>query len=304
MEKLVSKWFNLRPVPQDYIYPPEERPGNNVPIGEGIPVIDLSEAEQGDRTLTIHKILKAAQDFGFFQVINHGVSENLMDETMSVLKDFFQLPDEDKQKFFTDDFSKSCVYYTSSINYAIEKIHLWRDFLKHPCHPLDKWQHVWPENPPKYRECVGACSVQVKKLASRILELIGEGLGLESGYLNDELSAHDVYGLQVLNKDDVWIGVEPIPHAFVVNIGSILQVISNNKLRSSEHRVVTNSSDARTSAAFFLSALEESMIEPAKALIDELHPALYKPFINKDFVTHFLASNNYYSEEITKPFKA
>lgn len=33
----------------------------------------------------------------------------------------------------------------------------------------------------------------------------------------------DVHGLQVF-KDEEWIGVEPIPHAFVVNIGYVLQV--------------------------------------------------------------------------------
>lgn len=69
MEKLVSNWYNLRPVPENYIFPPEKRPGHvHVPIGEGIPVIDLSEAEKGGRTLTIQKMLKAAQDCGFFQV--------------------------------------------------------------------------------------------------------------------------------------------------------------------------------------------------------------------------------------------
>lgn len=111
---------------------------------------------------------------------------------------------------------------------------------------------------PFIREIVGACSVEVKKLTSRILGLIGEGLGLKSGYFDDELtegvilSAHqyppcpdpsltlgtrvhvdaniitillqdDVYGLQIF-KDDTWIGVDPNPHAFVVNIGTFLQV--------------------------------------------------------------------------------
>lgn len=69
MEKLVSNWFNVRSVPEDYIFPPETRPGDiHVHVGEGITVIDLGEVEGGDRTLTIQKILKASQEFGFFQV--------------------------------------------------------------------------------------------------------------------------------------------------------------------------------------------------------------------------------------------
>ncbi|KAI9119434.1 hypothetical protein K1719_010109 [Acacia pycnantha] len=53
---------------------------------------------------------------------------------------------------------------------------------------LHKWQHFWPRTPTRYQEIVGACSVEVKKLASRILGLIGEGLGLKSEYFDDELS--------------------------------------------------------------------------------------------------------------------
>lgn len=67
-------------------------------------------------------------------------------------------------------------------------------------------------------------------------------------------------------------------------------MISNDKLKSAEHRVVTNSSKARTSAAFFIGASEESIIEPAKALIDELHPPIYKAFKSKDIIAKFYAT--------------
>ncbi|KAB5556138.1 hypothetical protein DKX38_007047 [Salix brachista] len=60
----------------------------------------------------------------------------------------------------------------------------------------------------------------------------------------------DVFGLQVLRNGE-WIGVEPISKAFVVNMGYQMQIISNNKLRSVEHRAVTNSEKARTSVAMF-----------------------------------------------------
>ncbi|XP_054803849.1 hyoscyamine 6-dioxygenase-like [Prosopis cineraria] len=326
MEKLVSNWYNVRPVPEDYIYPPEKRPGNiHVPKGEGIPVIDLTEAEKGDPALVIQKILKAAQEFGFFQVVNHGVSENLMDETLSVVREFFQMPDEAKQHLYTEDFSNKCIYFTSCENYANEKVHMWRDFLQHQCHPLDKWQQFWPVSPARYQEIVGACSVGIKKLASRILGLISEGLGLERGHFENELSGcmvltalqyppcpepsltlgtcqHDdanlitfllqdeVSGLQIF-KDGQWIGVEPVPHAFVVNVGCLLQVISNDRLKSVKHRVVTNASRFRSSAAFFVTAVEGSVIEPAKGAMDQLHPARYRPFTPKDFYMKFFEND-------------
>jgi hypothetical protein len=70
MEKLItSYWSNFQSVPEDYIFPPESRPGNlKVPFNSSIPVIDLSETHKGDRSNIIQKIIKAAQEFGFFQV--------------------------------------------------------------------------------------------------------------------------------------------------------------------------------------------------------------------------------------------
>nr|TKS13713.1 hypothetical protein D5086_0000049450 [Populus alba] len=102
MEKLVSSWNNVQTVPEKYIFPPEKRPGNvTFNASKSIPVIDLEAiAISQDRDATIQKILKAGQDYGFFQVINHGVAEDLMNDTMSVFKEFFELPEEDKTSFY------------------------------------------------------------------------------------------------------------------------------------------------------------------------------------------------------------
>ncbi|KAK7277536.1 hypothetical protein RJT34_22551 [Clitoria ternatea] len=338
MENLLSSRFNDVSIPENYVFPPESRPGNlKIPFISNIPVIDLSEAQNDNRTNTIRKIIKAAEEFGFFQVINHGISMNEMNEARSVFKELFEMSLEEKQKLCTSDPSKTCKMFTSSVNYATEKVHLWRDNFRHPCHPLEQWQHLWPENPPRYRECVGACSVEVKKLASRILSLICEGLGLKSGYFDNDLTGSmllainhypacpepsltlgitkhadpnlitilmqdDVCGLQVF-KDGQWIAVEPIPHAFVVNIGYQLEIISNGKLKSAEHRAVTNSSDARNSAAFFVAPLDDCIIEPAQALTDEHHPPVFKSFKYKEFNALYFAKQGD-TEVVLKSFEA
>ncbi|KAL3531241.1 hypothetical protein ACH5RR_010563 [Cinchona calisaya] len=149
MEKLVSNWSNLKILPEDYVVPPDKRPGKDhlAPVCNTIPVIDLQKAEEGHhRKYTIQQILYASQEFGFFQVINHGVSQKLMDDTMKVCNEFFELPNEDKAELYSEDPLKRCRLHTSN-NYASEEFHLWRDILKHPCHPLDEWVHLWPEKP-------------------------------------------------------------------------------------------------------------------------------------------------------------
>lgn len=107
------------------------------------------------------------------------------------------------------------------------------------------------------------CS-EVRGLGYRVLELISESLGLEKDYIKKVLGEQgqhmavnfyppcpepeltyglpghtdpnaltillqdlEVAGLQVL-KDDKWVAVNPLPNAFVINIGDQLQVTTNN----------------------------------------------------------------------------
>ncbi|KAA3468893.1 hyoscyamine 6-dioxygenase-like [Gossypium australe] len=322
MEKLVSSWFSNKTLPQSYIFPPEARPGNHViPRCNTIPVVDLSKALAHDRIAIVQQILKASQEFGFFQVVNHGVPENLVTDTMNVFKEFFELPAEDKVSVYSNDLKRPCRLYTSSSNYDHENVHLWRDNLRHPCHPLEDCIKIWPQKPTRYREIVATYSIEAKKLGLRILELLSEGLGLGSGFFGDKLSESlllsvnhyppcpdpsltlgvsrhcdpnlltilhqgDVYGLQVF-KDGEWIGVEPLHNAFVVNIGHQLQIISNNKLKSAEHRAVTNSRVARTTAAFFINPSDDCVIEPDKSLIDTNESPAYRPFQFKEFLFNY-----------------
>nr|KJB25996.1 hypothetical protein B456_004G220500 [Gossypium raimondii] len=329
MEKLVSSWFNNKTLPQSYIFPPETRPGNHViPRCNTIPVVDLSKALAHERTAVVQQILEASQEFGFFQVnglfcfrkvqffcsqiiilfflkqvINHGVSENLVNDTMNVFKEFFELPSEDKAGIYSEDLKRPCRLYTSSPNYNREKVHLWRDSLRLPCHPLKECIKIWPQKPTRYKEIVAAYSIEAKKLGLRILELLSEGFGLGSGFFGDKLSesAGDVYGLQVL-KDGEWIGVEPLHNAFVVNIGHQLEIISNNKLKSAEHRAVTNLKVARTTAAFFINPSDDCIIEPAKSLIGTDESPVYRAFEFKEFLLNYINMEGNFEKSV-EPFK-
>ncbi|KEH42548.1 hyoscyamine 6-dioxygenase-like protein [Medicago truncatula] len=245
-----------------------------------------------------------------------------MKETMSIFKEVFEKPNEYKHDLYPEEILKTCKMFSSTLKYECDKVHLWRDSLRHPAYPLEEWQHLWPEYPNTYRECVGNYSVKIKELGSRIMNLISEGLGLECGYFdNDNLSdslvislnhyppcpdpsltlgvikhfdaylitvlqQEDICGLQVL-KDGEWIAVDAIPHAFVINIGCALQILTNGKLKSAEHRAVTNSDQARTTAAFFIAPSGDCFIEPTKDLIDEHNPPIYKSYKYKEFLTRY-----------------
>ena len=68
-KKIVSSWFNGKCLPENYIIPPEKRPGELcVPTCE-IPIIDLSKAKGNEREIIIDQIMEACKKFGFFQVL-------------------------------------------------------------------------------------------------------------------------------------------------------------------------------------------------------------------------------------------
>lgn len=309
---MASRWFNVQDVAPDYTFPPENRPGQlPFPTWDTIPVVDLQNPIRNDM---IQQILDAGQTCGFFQVINHGVSKEVVKHTIQVFREYFEMHREEKQCAGDE----SGWIYMGSTDYAKDGIHLWRESIKHSCYPLVECMQSWPQKPTQYREIVSTYLEKIRNVRCRILELIGEGLGLEAGYLEEMsqvqllvanyyppcpdpsltlgllkhcdpslitiLLQEDVSGLQVLLNDGKWMVVSAIPDAFVVNIGNQLQIISNGKLRSLEHRAVTNKERGRISIASFINPSPNCIVEPAKVLVDEMNPPLYKPALYKDFV--------------------
>jgi isopenicillin N synthase-like dioxygenase len=83
----------------------------------------------------------------FLQVINHGISQSVMDCAVEAASDFFKLPSEAKEEFASEDLRQPVRYDTSSK----DSISMSRAFLKHYAHPLSDWIQYWPEKPPIYR---------------------------------------------------------------------------------------------------------------------------------------------------------
>ncbi|KAJ9565150.1 hypothetical protein OSB04_001116 [Centaurea solstitialis] len=325
MAQLVSSWSNgVQSVPEDYLMPPEKRPGDSVSVCNEIPVIDLHENLKNNRSDIIKHILKACQEFGLFQVINHGVSEKMMEDVMVLYHEFFNMSIDDKLCVYSETpLGAACSLYPSSLNYAKEDVHFWRDILRHLCHPLEEHTPSWPDKPSRYRQEVGRYAIEVRKMGFKILDLIAEGLGLKDGYFNEVSQNHtmainhyppcpdpslamgigahrdanlitfiqqDQYGLQMYNHGK-WMGIEPIPNAFVINIGYQLEIISNGKLKSVEHRGVTSSTAARTSITTFVGPnLDHSVaVEPAKELVTSTSPRKFKSYQFNNFIADYLA---------------
>lgn len=86
-------------------------------------------------------------------------------------------------------------------------------------------------------------------------------------------------GLQILTKQNDWVGVTSLPEQIVVNVGDMLQRLTNNKLKSTTHRVVNPPREkwhtSRFSIPFFLHPKSEMSLAALDSCIDATHPKAY-----------------------------
>lgn len=78
-----------------------------------------------------------------------------------------------------------------------------------------------------------------------------------------------VGGLQVQNCSGQWVDAPPVEDTFVINIGEMLQIWSNNYFLATPHRVINYASEIRHSVPFFLEPNLSTQVRPLP-----LHPQL------------------------------
>ncbi|KAK4418931.1 putative 2-oxoglutarate-dependent dioxygenase [Sesamum alatum] len=316
----------IRVIPERYVKKPSDRPSfcDSVSGEVNIPVIDMKGLYSEDasvREKTAEMISGACREWGFFQVVNHGVRQELMGRAREAWREFFKLPLEEKQKYA----NSPTTYEGYGSRLGVEKgISLdWSDyfFLNYLPLPL-RDQNKWPALPLSCRELVGEYCREVVELGGRLMKILSTNLGLREDYLQEAfggeefgacmrvnyypkcpqpdltlgLSPHsdpggmtllfpdeNVSGLQVRRGGDKWITVDPVPNAFIINIGDQLQVLSNANYKSVEHRVIVNSEKERVSIALFYNPRGDMLIKPADELVTEERPPLYPPTIYDEY---------------------
>lgn len=86
-------------------------------------------------------------------------------------------------------------------------------------------------------------------------------------------------GLEILSKQNAWVPVTSLPDQIVVNVGDMLQRLTNNRLKSTTHRVVNPPRElwgsARYSIPFFLHPQSSMSLACLPSCIDARHPKAY-----------------------------
>ncbi|KAK3034255.1 hypothetical protein RJ639_032190 [Escallonia herrerae] len=243
-------------------------------LAADIPVFDLTLLSNGNKE-ELQKLDNACKDWDFFQVTNHGIAAEVLQGTKKATADFFNLPIQENTKYsFHPEFKTG---YGQPFPVAEDEILDWSDsllLLLYP--PQNRCPELWPATPPESMlGAVEAYSDEIRKVTEELFGCLSLTMGLEKDALlglhgelttvmrmnyyplcskPDQvlgLTAHtDIGTLAILMQDDDvtglqirhnggWVPAKPLPNSLVVNIGDILEIWSNGKYKSIEHRAVT-----------------------------------------------------------------
>lgn len=180
--------------------------------------------------------------------------------------------------------------------------------------------NVWPAEVPAFQANVTWLYERLDAMGARLLEAVAIYLGLDPAFFSNKVQegnsvlrllhypavpfdgpniragAHEDInvitlllgaeeaGLEVLEKDGSWLAINPPPGSLVINIGDMLQRLTNNRLPSTTHRVVNPAPErrgrARYSTPFFLHFNPDFLIRTLPSCIGADAPDLYPEPIN------------------------
>ncbi|KAK8546698.1 hypothetical protein V6N13_067893 [Hibiscus sabdariffa] len=283
------------------------------------PVINLGNLNGEERAATMDQIRDASENWGFFKVLNHGIPHDFLDTVETLTKEHYKKCME--QRF------KQLVASKALEGLQAEVTDMDWESTFHLRHlPQSNIAEV-PDLSDEYRKVMKEFALKLEKLAEELLDLLCENLGLEKGYLKTAfygakgptfgtkvanyppcptpdkikgLRAHtdaggivlllqdpQVSGLQLL-KDGEWVDVPPLRHSIVINLGDQLEVITNGKYKSVEHRVLAQIDGARMSIASFYNPGSDAVIYPAPTLLEKEtedgKKKVYPKFVFEDYM--------------------
>ncbi|KAL8260171.1 hypothetical protein R6Q59_028124 [Mikania micrantha] len=312
--------LNIKTLPELFIQPPEKRfDVRKVLHNESIPIIDMSNSEDPE---VIKMICDAAEKWGFFQVVNHGVPVKVLDDVKDATKRFFSLPANEKKSYLFKKSPTKNVRLVTSFIPEVDKVFEWKDYLSCFYVSDDEAFAFWP---PVCRDQLLKYMKESEPLIKRLLQVLitrlniskldetNEPLLMGSRRMNlnyypscpnPELtvgvgSHSDVSTLTVLLQDetgglyvrkhdtDNWVHVLPIKGSLTINIGDALQIMSNGRYKSIEHHVIANKHENRVSVPIFVNPRPSDIIGPLPGLIERGENALYKHVLYSDYVKHF-----------------
>ncbi|KAF7840671.1 pyruvate, phosphate dikinase regulatory protein 1, chloroplastic [Senna tora] len=274
-----------------------------------LPVIDLSRLTGGAREECKREIARASEEWGFFQVVKHGISSEILRKLREEQEKVFKQPFDKKVKDdnFFNNFSAGTYRWGTPSATSIRQLS-WSEAFHIPLtHILSSPTPIGSSHTDTDTATTQQFASTVSNLAQTLASILAENMGHKSTFFEENClpstcylrlnryppcpMASQVHGLMphtdsdfltILHQDQVgglqlvkdgkWIAVKPNPHALIINIGDLFQAWSNGVYKSVEHRVMTNPRVERFSTAYFFCPSNDTVIESC------IEPPMYRKF--------------------------
>lgn len=304
-----------------------------------IPVVDLSlftEGNEQQRTAFVEQIGKAFHEVGFVGVVNHGVSQELVDKFYTASKAFFALAEETKKQYEVPELSGQRGYTSFGKEHAKQStVADLKEFFQFGQtiageHSL---KDIYPDNVavdeiPEFLPLAQELYRAFEKSGGALLKAIALHLDLDENYFEKRIEhgnsilraihyppitqepasairaeQHEdinlitllvgasAGGLQILSNEE-WLPITPGENEIVINVGDMLQRLTNDYLKSTTHRVVNPPRDLwhlpRLSIPFFLHPRHDVDLTCLEQCVTEERPLAYEPITAGEYLNERL----------------
>ena len=309
-----------------------------------VPSLDLADFTGGDvekKKSFVAALGEAYNNIGFVAIKNHGLSDTLTSQLYAIVKKFFSLPDEIKQKYELSELFGQRGYIGKGKEHAKgrttgdlkEFFHIGQEVVDGDPIKAEYPDNIWPGELSEMEEVGMEAYKTLENTGKQILRAIALYLNQEEHYFEDKvhngnsilrpihycpienldavpedavraaehgdinlitlLMGASADGLQVLRRDGKWIPITALPDQLVVNVGDMMARLTNDKLKSTIHRVVNPPKElmktSRFSIPFFMHPRSEMNLTCLESCIDDEHPKKYTDMTAGEFLHERLA---------------
>src|SRR5690606_22772487 len=292
-----------------------------------IPRLDLHDYTNGSaeqRHQFSQAIGNAFNETGFVTIANHGMDKALIDELYHVVHAFFALPEDTKSTYEIPGLAGQRGYTSKGKEKAKDaKVPDLKEFWQR-----GQDENPVVDELPRFDQVTGEVFRRLETVGRELLKAIAVSLELAEDYFEPKViqgnsilraihyfpihdpdslpddavraGAHEdinlitlligasADGLEVLTREGTWYPVKAHSEDIVVNVGDMLQRLTNNKLKSTTHRVVNPPRElmktSRFSVPFFLHPQANMSLAALDSCIDADHPKAYADYTAGEYL--------------------
>ena len=149
-----------------------------------VPVIDIGGLDESSRAdAPVSRIAEACRDWGFFQVVNHGIDPALIAATIAEMRAFFAQPARRKEAILRTRENPWGYYHNELTKNQRDKKEVF-DFTTDGIDPVYCASNRWPDTADRFRETMRRYRDASAKLSLRLLRAMCAGLGLPPDHLD------------------------------------------------------------------------------------------------------------------------